>query len=294
MKVLSLFDGISGAQVALKNLGIKPKLYVASEINSPSIKITQSHFPETIQVGDIKDFYESKRYREFGKFDLIIFGSPCTDLSVARKNRQSLQGKSSGLFYIAQSILADLNPRYYFMENVATMSDESKQEISRLMDTEPVELNSSIFVPQNRRRLYWTNLPKVKPIQVKYAFTDVLLPLEQLSFLNLELSEAGYAYMDRQVKDGRNHWDFGHHSDSSSLTSSCVVSNFKKGVPYNVLLDKRFKRLMARKFHPLECERLQGLPDSYTKGISDTARYEAIGNCFTIPVIEHFLKNIKT
>lgn len=293
MKVLSLFDGISGAQAALKSIGIKPDLYVASEINPHAIKITQGHFPKTIQVGDIETFYNSNGHLKFGDFDLLIFGSPCTDLSVAKKNRQSLQGKSSGLFYLAHKIFCETNPTYYFMENVATMSDASRKEISELMGVEPVEINSSLFVPQNRRRLYWTNLPCNPIEQAKYAFSDVLLSLEQLSFLGLELSEFGYAYMDRKVKDGRSHWDFGHHSDSSQKTSACVVSNFKKGVPYNVLLDKRFKRLMARKFHPLECERLQGLTDSYTKGISDTARYEAIGNCFTIPAVAHFLKNIK-
>ena len=96
-------------------------------------------------------------------------------------------------------------------------------------------------------------------------------------------------YMNRSVADGRNHWDFGHHSDIGEEKSSAVVSNFFRGVPYNVFKDWD----CIRKFHPIECERLQTLPDNYTEGVSDTQRYKAIGNGWTIDVIAHILKEIK-
>ena len=291
MKILSLFDGISGAQVALKNLGIIPELYIASEININAIKITQAHFPKTVQVGDIQDFYNSGKFKKFGKFDLIIWGSPCTNLSIAKKGRKSLNSKDSGLFYIAQKIAQELNPKYFFMENVASMNQESKDEISKLLGVSSVEINSSEFLPQNRKRFYWTNIQtKEKVFGCKYKLSDILLPFDDIK--HLQLSSKALEYMSRKVKDGRTHWDFGHHSDSSNKLSSCIVSNFKKGVPYNVLIDNRFKRVFSRYFHPIECERLQGFLDSYTQGIANTNRYEVLGNSFTVPVIEYFLNQI--
>lgn len=102
-------------------------------------------------------------------------------------------------------------------------------------------------------------------------------------------SDKALKYMDRKIKSGRTHWDFGHNSDMKKEKSQCVVANFFKGVPYNVLKDGD----MIRKFHPVECERLQTVPDGYTEGVSNTQRYRMIGNGWTISVISHILKNIK-
>jgi site-specific DNA-cytosine methylase len=95
-------------------------------------------------------------------------------------------------------------------------------------------------------------------------------------------------YMNRQVSDGRTHWDFEHHSDIRNTKSAAVVANFFKGVPYNVMKDWN----CIRKFHPIECERLQTLPDNYTEGVSATQRYRMIGNGWTVDVIAHILKNL--
>lgn len=136
------------------------------------------------------------------------------------------------------------------------------------------------------------------------------------------LSEKEMEYMLRETHDGRNHFDFKHHSATTDDKSSCIVSNFYKGVPYNVLcelidcdgnitIDGKFiysvndgfitykeKKYhiplpngyyLIRKLTPLECERLQTLPDNYTEGISDTQRYKCIGNGWTAEVIIHIL-----
>src|SRR3990167_2565094 len=135
MKILSLFDGISCARVALGKASIKVEKYYASEIDKYAIQIAQKNFPDTIQVGDVKELGKEVPYpKEFlnGGCDLIIFGSPCTDLSIAKKNRQGLKGSASGLFYEAIRIMYDLKPRYFLMENVASMSRESKDEITKV------------------------------------------------------------------------------------------------------------------------------------------------------------------
>jgi DNA (cytosine-5)-methyltransferase 3A len=287
---------MSGAQVALTNLGVPIEAYFSSEINKHSIKVTQDRFPNTIQLGDINTLSGS-----LGHIDLVVFGSPCTDLSIAKKNRESLAGKSSGLFYRAVEVLKSVNPKYFLMENVASMSDESKKEISRILGVSSIEINSKDFTSQNRRRLYWFNWSQpASYTSTNIPFRDRLLPITQV--LDLQLSQKGRDYMGRKTQDGRNHWDFGHHSDTDKPHSACVVSNFKKGVPYNVLLDRRVYQPykpnasnlwpLMRSFHPIECERLQGFPDDYTKGVANTHRYEMIGNAFTVPVIERLLRSI--
>lgn len=105
---------------------------------------------------------------------------------------------------------------------------------------------------------------------------------------SLLLSGKAIDYINRQVKDGRNHWDFKHHSDVKNDKSAAVVANFFKGVPYNVLKDWN----CIRKFDPVECERLQTVPDGYTEGVSNTQRYKMIGNGWTVDVIAHILKGL--
>ena len=135
------------------------------------------------------------------------------------------------------------------------------------------------------------------------------------------LSDKEICYMLRKVADGRNHFDFDHHSDVSQDKARCVVSNFHKGVPYNVLVDPRtdlYKDMpvypvlegqmlfkdewhdvplqngvyVIRKLLPVECERLQTLPDGYTEGISNTQRYKCLGNGWTAEVIIHILEHL--
>lgn len=106
----------------------------------------------------------------------------------------------------------------------------------------------------------------------------------------LKLSEKALAYMDREVEGGRSHWDFAHHSDIRNDKSAVVVANFFKGVPYNVFKDWD----CVRKFHPIECERLQTVKDNYTDGVSNTQRYKMLGNGWTIEVIAHILSYFRS
>ena len=103
-------------------------------------------------------------------------------------------------------------------------------------------------------------------------------------------SERALAYMNRKTKDGRTHWDFKHHSDTANDKSSCITANLYKGVPYNVLVDNG----CIRKLHPIECERLQTVPDNYTAGVSNTRRFHMLGNGWTVEVIKHILQNMET
>lgn len=108
------------------------------------------------------------------------------------------------------------------------------------------------------------------------------------NYFKLIHTEKALEYMNRETKDGRNHWDFKHHSDINNEKSSAVVANFFKGVPYNVFKDWG----CIRKFDPIECERLQTVKDNYTSGVSNTQRYKMIGNGWTVDVIAHILKGM--
>ena len=95
MRVLSLFDGMPCGQIALKEIGITPEVYYASEIDKFAIKQTQLNFPNTIQVGDVRDL----NVEDLGHIDLILAGSPCTDMSFSgkRKGLSTVEGIQKNL-----------------------------------------------------------------------------------------------------------------------------------------------------------------------------------------------------
>ena len=325
MNVLSLFDGLSGGQIALKRCGIPIENYYASEIDKYAIQIAKKNFPNTIHIGDVTQI----NFNDYiGKIDMLIGGSPCTNLSRAnRVNGNGLEGDESKLFWYYVEALHIIKPKYFFLENVASMKKDDKDTITRVLGVEPILIDSALISAQKRKRLYWTNIPNVTQPQDKgILLKDIVLSdVEPIALHNIyggfneevvrvfenksptiRTSTGGghipsfvkkdllhnpkaIEYMNRQVADGRNHWDFGHYSDIRNDKSASVVSNFFKGVPYNVFKDWD----CIRKFHPIECERLQNLDDNFTEGVSATQRYKMIGNGWTIGVIEHIFSFIK-
>ena len=168
MNVLSLFDGMSCGQLALKKAGIKVDNYYSSEIDKYAIQVTQKNFPKTIQLGDIKDWNNW----ELPKIDLLIGGSPCQNLSFAGKGG-GLEGERSGLFYVYNDIKNHYEPDFFLLENVK-MKKKWESIITGKLGVEPIEINSSLVSAQNRKRLYWTNIPNIKqPLDEKITWGDV-------------------------------------------------------------------------------------------------------------------------
>jgi DNA (cytosine-5)-methyltransferase 3A len=130
-----------------------------SEIDNQRIKVYQHHYPGHKAVGDI-DFVTIDR---LPSHDLLIGGSPCQDLSIARGKREGLDGDKSGLFYKFLDVVREKKPKYFMMENVASMSKDDKNEISRCLGVQPVTISSVSFTGQHRVRHYWCNFP-VKPV----------------------------------------------------------------------------------------------------------------------------------
>jgi len=153
MNVLSLFDGMSCGQIALNKAGIKYDKYFACEIKEHAMKVTQHNYPNTIQLGDVRNVKAS----DLPKIDLLIGGSPCQDLSRGNAVRDGLEGEKSSLFYEYLRLMNELKPTYWLLENVI-MEGEQSMIISEAVGTEPVRINSSLLSAQLRDRLYWTNI----------------------------------------------------------------------------------------------------------------------------------------
>ena len=190
MKILSLFDGISTARVALERAGIKIDKYYASEIDKYAIQIAQKNYPDTIQLGDIKNIqtgFFKEGWVNPNTFDLIIGGSPCQDLSIAKKNREGLKGCRSGLFYEMLRLIKEVKPKYFILENVNSMPKEAKAEITKeLWGIEPVMINAALVSAQNRKRLFWVG----KLVGYKYEQVAITQP-EDRGILPKDILENG-------------------------------------------------------------------------------------------------------
>lgn len=285
MKVLSLFDGISCGMVALERAGIDVEQYVAFEIEKNAIKISEKNYPEIVHCGDVT----TADFTTFSDFDLLIGGSPCQSLSIVQsKTRQNLDGKSK-LFFEFVRAFEEMKPKYFLFENVASMKDECKQVISECLGCEPIFIDSADFSAQSRPRYYWTNIP----VNMMYEKSNKVLAdimetnVDEKFFYNYPLTNIDMSKQVCAIMDFKNHdihkRIFNPAFKCHTLTT-CGGGNTQKKV-----MDSG----RARKLTPLEYERLQTLPDNYTAGVSDTARYTACGNGWTVDVIAHILNGLK-
>lgn len=157
LNVFSAFDGAGIGLLALKRAGVPVAKYYASEVDKYAIQIATKNHPELNPVGDVKNCWA----RNFPNIDLLIGGSPCQDLSIAKQNRQGLSGTRSGLFWHYVRLLRTLKPHYFLLENVASMSQKDKEKITEILGVQPILINSALVSAQQRKRLYWTNIPNI-------------------------------------------------------------------------------------------------------------------------------------
>ena len=283
MKVLSLFDGCSCARLALSSLGVSCDYY-ASEIDKYAQRVSDSNFADIHRLGDINNI----DFKALGKFDLVIGGSPCTDLSISKRDRKGLAGDQSALFYKFLEAVETIKPTYFLLENVASMSKANKEEISRLMGVTPVNINSSLLTAQLRNRLYWCNWEVSQPADRGIELCNILENgwTDKAKSLCLDASyfkgASARHYLSKSVRQlVFNNWpaDYGD-----------AELRYSKGA--RLTPDIQYRPDGSRLLTSVECERLQGIPDNFTAGVSNTQRYKMIGNGFTVPVISHILKEI--
>ena len=282
LNVLSLFDGMSCGQIALEKAGIKVNKYFASEIEKEAIKVTMKNYPNTLQIGSVIDI----KGVELPKIDLLIGGSPCQSFSNAGRGA-GFDGKS-GLFWEYVRILKEVKPTYFLLENVK-MKKEWQDIISEALGVEPIEINSKFFVPQNRPRLYWTNI-KVKniPTSFNHCINDILEDasieyyLTEKQKLKLDLN---YKWSENEIirhKAGKHQQDNVFRYDGIMGCLSASTHGSARHLTKTYLPNGEIRRLTEN-----EVEKLQGVPINYTDNVSSSKRYEMLGNGWTVDVIAH-------
>ena len=288
MKVVSMFDGISCGMVALERAGIPVERYVAYEIEQNAIKISKKNYPQIEHCGDVT----TEDFTRYAGIDLLMGGSPCQSLSIIQsQTRQHLDGKSK-LFFEFVRALEEIKPRYFLFENVASMNEESKNIISDLLGCEPIFIDSKLFSAQQRPRYYWTNIPceTVLPPESPQVLEDILLPADQVPIKYWYSFPVENLDMEKQVCGTLVHSNQEMHKRIFNPKFKCHTLTCVSG-------GNQQKKVMQngkpRKLTPTEYERLQTLPDGYTQGVSDTARWSAIGNGWTVDVIAYILRGLK-
>jgi len=275
MNILSLFDGISCARVALERAGIPVEVYYASEIDKYAKQISAKNYPDIIQIGSVVGLDTA----QFKDIDILCGGSPCQDLSIAKKDRRGLDGERSGLFWEYARILKEVKPKYFILENVNSMPKEAKQLITETLGVEPIMINAALVSAQNRKRLFWTNIPNVVlPEDSGILLKDVLEDNVDEKYEVKGVASRTYPRTpngEPRVKQIEIRKDEKANSMTSVQGDSMVMEN-----------------TIIRKLTPIECERLQSLPDTYTEGISNSQRYKCLGNAFNVDVVAHILSFI--
>lgn len=374
MNVLSLFDGISCAYKALERAGIPVQKYYASEIDKHAVAISKVHVPCRIDVGDVRSVGVLE-----DQIDLLVGGSPCQDLSIAKKGRQGLAGNRSSLFWEYVRIKDTVKPKWFILENVASMPKADRDTITQTLGVEPILINASLVSAQCRKRLFWTNIPDVgQPEDRGILLKDILQPDAEVDvkfIINKEMTllpkvkdhefkQIGYFgeknacgvggqamrvydVHGKSTTSGVGLYKIGHignndaqanrvySAEGKSATLSAnggglgaktglyvcgrdigrrlneqghrednntdipiqrrieTRDDGKSGTLTSVMKDNVIvSETNIRKLTPIECERLQGLPDNYTKGIAMTHRYKCLGNAFNVEVVAHILKSI--
>jgi DNA-cytosine methyltransferase len=276
MNVLSLFDGMSCGQIALNKVGIKYDNYYASEIDNYAIKVTQHNYPNTIQLGDITEI----KGEDLPKINLLFGGSPCQGFSFAGK-QLNFEDPRSKLFFEFVRLKDELNPRYFLLENVK-MKKEYSDIITKYLGVEPILINSNLVSAQNRERLYWTNIPNVTiPDDEKIFVKDILDYDTEHKKLSDKTIKKHFFYIKNYTPTGK----------SPTLTTELAHGTGKNITPKCHYEIKNITN-EDRVFSPLECERLQTVPDNYTSVVSNTQRFKMLGNGWTVDIIAHIFKKI--
>lgn len=370
LNVLSLFDGMSCGRIALERAGIKVNNYFASEIDKYAIQVAKHNYPNTQHIGDVTKVKAS----ELPEIDLLIGGSPCQGFSFAGK-QLNFEDPRSKLFFEFVRLLNECKPKYFLLENVK-MKKEYQDVITEHLGVEPIEINSNLLSAQNRKRIYWTNIPGVtipndKGILLKdivhenesidtvlngnyaewfaknaefqlgkkycslspekaitmtarqYAswngnywfeiLSEYIVPFDKtLQILDKEVQRGKVGYFRKDSQANRVYYI---HDKAITLTGEagggaakmdqylfgCITPDrvekrqneqrFNDGKKFYTLTaqDKRGVLIEGyiRKLTPIECERLQTVPDNYSAIVSNSQRYKMLGNGWTVDVIAH-------
>ena len=301
MIVLSLFDGMGGGRIALDKLDITPKKYFASEIKKSAIKCATTNYPDIIEIGDVTKvkYEDNKLYNDKnevvyeGHIDLLLFGSPCQDFSMANlqnkthenKDTYGLKGLKSRLFYEALRIKTECNPTYFLFENVK-MKESSERLLNHYTGVKGIHINSNLVSYQDRKRIYWTNIPNVTIPQDKH--------IDFQNYINMgDLEQAKVNPTPTRIRM----WNNGKGKTDGLLTCDnitnahkihCLTRKQDRSPNSGLIAYGDFCRYLTRR----ELEQAQTVPLGYTDCVSYLQAQDLLGDGWTIDVIAHILSFI--
>lgn len=290
--VLSFFDGMSCGQLALQKSGIEVTNYFACEIDKYASKVAKHNFPNTIELGDVTKVFA----KDLPKIGLFIGGSPCQGFSFAGKQLNFEDPRSKLFFEFVRMLneIRETNPDVLFLLENVKMKKEFQDIITQHLGVEPIEINSNLVSAQNRKRIYWTNIPNVKIPNDKGIFIE-------------DIIENGSALTDKSQTIVATIYKENAKSmiKRNKKGLLVIIDDMYKNRPERIYEDKaptlRSERsglkvkneYEVRKLSVIECERLQNVPDNYTDVVSDTQRYKMLGNGWTVDVISHIFSYIE-
>jgi len=302
MNVLSLFDGMSCGRLALGKAGIEVDNYYSSEIDKYAIKVADNNYPQDIQnrLGDVTKITK-EQLLNLPKIDLLIGGSPCQGLSSSnvylKEGGYGINGTgASRLFWEYIRIYKELkiiNPNIKFLlENVGSSKIEDREIINKELETIGVKFNSNLLSAQKRNRIYWSNISfKVPKERIDIYMQDIL---ENNVNDKYYLTEKMYNCVMKPASKG---WQSGKMEIDLKIARPLTATMHKMHrADTDNYISTKYKSLNktnVRRLTPLECERLQTVPDNYTSGVSDTQRYKMLGNGWTVDVVAHIFKGLK-
>jgi site-specific DNA-cytosine methylase len=282
MNVLSLFNGMNTGRQALENVGIKVNKYYSSEIKPYAIELTQHHFPDTIQVGDVTKWKDWDI--DWKSIDLVLSGSPCQDLSAAGK-RAGINGSKSSLFFVFVDILnyiKTLNPNVLFLqENVGSASKLDVGIMSRALGVYPVRINSSLVTAQLRDRYYWSN------IRTKETMFDIVTNIPQpkdRGIMFKDIITSGFVDRDKSLCLLE-----GYYTKKPALDFDKYEKRYRMGMMQIIYESNKESRLPNK----IEMCRLQGFSDDYCDILTTAKAGSLLGDGWTLPIIEHIFSFIK-
>lgn len=293
---LSLFNGISGLHLALDKAQINVEQVYYSEIDKFANKVTEQQYPNDIALGDVTKWKEWDI--DWSSVDLVSAGFPCQAWSVAGKQLGDKDERGM-LFWTTLDIIKTVlkhNPNAKFLMENVKMKKDFEQYITyhteqALGKVGKILINSALVSAQNRQRYYWTNFDVTQPEDKGILLKDVLeedintkwvIDTNKQNFKDTLLIEAKKhkGIYPTQLDNSKQ---FGNSIGFKNKAFTLRASN-----PNGVLLHNTETKF--RKLTPLECERLQTVPDNWTACLSNTQRYKSLGNGWTIDVIVHILE----
>jgi DNA (cytosine-5)-methyltransferase 1 len=323
IKVIDLFAGVGGIRVGVERasriLGYKTECVYTSEIDKYACEIYRKNFPKDNHdpLNDVTKCNE----KSLADFNLLLAGFPCQAFSIAGR-RGGFEDTRGTLFFDVGRIIKEKQPDAFLLENVKGLTNhKGGKTLSTILNvlkddlgytsTQFRVLNAKHYgVPQNRERIYIVGF---KNGGGTFEFPDnnsVETCIEDIIEKNevsprFYVSETSFESMKRHKERHKSKGNgFGYEiKDMDGIANAIVIGGM--GKERNLVVDDRLTNVtpetkikgeinkeFIRRMTPLEWERLQGYPDNWTEGVSNTQRYKQMGNSVAVPVIEAIAYNI--